>query len=390
MHAVRILLAGFVLLAGTSGLAANPPPGKSTRFATLVVGKKSYDQVEVRAVTARSISFVHSDGMASVLLRDLPPELQSQFGYSAEAEAAVEAKLAEARARAAKSSRAERVDRRLLEREQVLAARYESLMQELGQDPVLQPEVDLRPRFREFGLEVKNQGRRPSCAVFAIVSALEYQNARLSARSEKLSEEYLVWATHKSTRRVPLASATQSGAADADDESVTRSDAGFSLAEVVAALRAYGIPLQDAVPNTFGTAMGEIEEPDAEVVESARTRRRVFIHLLSPRHVETQIANIVHALNAEIPVAIGMRWPHARTLRTGYISEQKPILDYAHAVTLVGYRCPTGRIENAVFLFKNSYGATWGQGGYGLVTYGYLKQYLLDAVLLEVQRGDAF
>ena len=104
--------------------------------------------------------------------------------------------------------------------------------------------------------------------------------------------------------------------------------------------------------------------------------------------METQIANIVHALNAEVPVAIGMRWPHARTLRTGYISEQKPILDYAHAVTLVGYRCPTGRLENTVFIFKNSYGGTWGQGGYGQVTYGYLKQYLLDAVLLEVQRGD--
>lgn len=388
MHAARPLLAALLLLTGSLTAAAKSPPGVGTRYDTLTVGKKVYQQVEVRTVTARSISFVHTDGMSSVLLRELPPELQAQFGYSPDADAAVENKLADARVKAVARQNQGRVDRRALEREQVLAARYERLMQELGQAPQLQPEVDLRPRFRELGLEVKNQGRRPSCAVFAIVSALEYQNARLSAQPEKLSEEYLVWATHKSTRRVPLATAAQAEIEDAEDETVIRSDAGFSLAEVVAALRAYGVPRHEAVPNTFGTAMGEIREPTEEIITEARARRRVFIHLLSPRAVESQIANIVHALNAEVPVAIGMRWPHSRTLRTGYISEQKPILDYAHAVTLVGYRCPTGRLENTVFIFKNSYGATWGQGGYGQVTYGYLKQYLLDAVLLEVQRGD--
>ncbi|MEI6108231.1 MAG: C1 family peptidase, partial [Opitutae bacterium] len=56
-----------------------------------------------------------------------------------------------------------------------------------------------------------------------------------------------------------------------------------------------------------------------------------------------------------------------------------------HAVTLVGYKSGTGRLEDAVFIFKNSWGADWGQGGYGMVTYGYLSQHLNDAVLLEVQ-----
>jgi len=42
--------------------------------------------------------------------------------------------------------------------------------------------------------------------------------------------------------------------------------------------------------------------------------------------------------------------------------------DGGHAVTLVGYKSATGRIEDAVFIFKNSYGVDWGQGGYGTAT----------------------
>ena len=56
-----------------------------------------------------------------------------------------------------------------------------------------------------------------------------------------------------------------------------------------------------------------------------------------------------------------------------------------HAVTLVGYSSSTGRLEDTVFVFKNSWGPNWGQGGYGTVTYGYLNQHLAEAIVLEVQ-----
>ncbi|MBI3885417.1 MAG: hypothetical protein HY302_06775, partial [Opitutae bacterium] len=75
-------------------------------------------------------------------------------------------------------------------------------------------------------------------------------------------------------------------------------------------------------------------------------------------------------------------------LRTGYLSAQKPVPGAGHAVTLVGYQTATGRIEDAVFVFKNSWGAEWGQGGYGTVTYHYLNRHLHDAVILEVQAGQ--
>ena len=84
---------------------------------------------------------------------------------------------------------------------------------------------------------------------------------------------------------------------------------------------------------------------------------------------------------------IGLGWPNAHTLKNAYLSEQKPVPNSGHAVTLVGYRTATGRMEDAVFIFKNSWGKDWGQGGYGIATYGYLKKTIQTAVILEVQRS---
>jgi C1A family cysteine protease len=54
-------------------------------------------------------------------------------------------------------------------------------------------------------------------------------------------------------------------------------------------------------------------------------------------------------------------------------------------VTIVGYQNTGGQVEGTTFLFKNSFGPAWGEGGYGRVTYRYLRNHLLSAALLEVQ-----
>jgi len=98
------------------------------------------------------------------------------------------------------------------------------------------------------------------------------------------------------------------------------------------------------------------------------------------------INNVVQALNAGVPVSVGMNWPGTRVVN-GFISTQKGAPDRGHAVTLVGYKSATGRLEDAYFIFKNSWGPRWGQGGYGTVSCSYLQNNLNDAVLLEVQRS---
>jgi hypothetical protein len=343
------------------------PPG--TVFETFTVGPTTYRQVKVLSVNARTLVIRHEGGMASIRLHDLAPDWQARFHYDPAAEATAE-QLLQAKPKPVVTT-ARPVSGKG-------GTRLETLLQQFGKPAEVRAEVDLRPEFFQLQLGVKDQGHRPSCSVFAVVSALEFQNAKLAGKAEKFSEEYLVWAVRQTVQRLPGGNAVES----AEDQ-----DEGFSLSEVVAALRAYGIPLQASMPNTFGSKITAIESPPAAIVEEARTHQRVFVHLVPGRDAPTRINNVVLALNAGVPVPIGVAWPNYRTMRTGYLSGQKPMAGAGHAITLVGYKSSTGKLEDAVFIFKNSWGVDWGQGGYGTVTYGYLSRYLNDVILLEVQRG---
>jgi hypothetical protein len=383
-----LVLAGVALLLtparpARAAAAAPVPPGLGVSLGTLRVGATTYHHVTLLSVNARTIVIAHSGGMASIRLRDLPRELQSRFGYSPAAESAADEALQRADELAAEQHLQEsRAPARPAESD----SKFEDLLHRFGQKPEIKNEIDLRPRFFQLELGVKEQGHRPSCAVFAVVSALEYQNAEVTGQAEKFSEEYLIWATRKTLNRAPRP--TERSAAGEPD-SPDAADEGFSLSDVVLALRAYGIPPQSAMPNTVGRKMADIQEPAPALIEQARTHRRVFVHLVPGHDTAAQIDNIIQALNTGLPVAVGLRWPNFRTLRAGFLSEQTPVPNAAHAVTLVGYQNSGGRVEDTTFVFKNSFGPTWGEGGYGRVTYRYLRNHLLAAALLEVQRPAA-
>lgn len=365
----------FLCLGGAMGHAEETALVPGSRLESLPVGPTTYHQVQVRSVNPRTLMITHSGGMASIRLRDLAPEWQARFHYDPVAAAATEQA-----ARHAPSPVTLAAPKAAVARPKV-PSRFEALLLQFGQRVELQAEVDLRSKFFRLELRVKDQGARPSCAVFAIVSALEFQNAELTGRVEKFSEEYLIWAVRKSVQRIPAVS----DATEPDPDSKEIQDEGFTLGEVVAALRAYGIPRQSSMPNTLGRKIESIEAPPPATIKEAQSHQHVYVHQLPGRDSATRLNNLVQALNAGTPVAIGLAWPHYRSLRSAYLSGQKPMATGGHAVTLVGYRSATGRIEDAVFVFKNSWGIEWGQGGYGMVTYGYLDKYLHDAVLLEVR-----
>ena len=367
-----VLVFAFCLTSAPAGQAETIiKPGE--KLDTLVVGPVTYSHVQVRSYNARTLMITHSGGMASIHLRDLTPDWQARFNYDPAVEAAAEA-----------ADKAKPVSAPAIHRVKPAPAKtlskFDALLLKFGQPAEIQAEVDFRPKFFQLELGVKNQGFRPSCAVFAIVSALEFQNAELTGKVEKMSEEYLIWAVNKSVRKLPAL-----GAAD-DSSGTEQRDLGFSLSEVVNALRAYGIPLKETMPNTFGRRIDAIEEPPVEIVREAREHQRIFAHQLPGRDRATLLNNIVQTLNNGMPVAIGIAWPVTYVFN-GYLNNQTAAPDRGHAVTLVGYKSATGKIEDAYFIFKNSWGPKWGQGGYGTVTYAYLQKYLNDAVLLEVQRG---
>ncbi|HTL69207.1 MAG TPA: C1 family peptidase [Lacunisphaera sp.] len=347
--------------------------GPGTKIASLPVGGTTYQHVVVRSVNARTIMFTHDGGMASVHLRDLPAAWQARFHYSAAAEAAADEALRNVPA--APLSPPPPPRRTLGLAATKAGSTFDGLMQSFGQPAEIREKLDLRPSFFKFDLWVKDQGHRPSCAVFAIVSALEFQNAEASGQAQKFSEEYVLWAARKMARRLPTPGAFATAADDYDE--------GFSLSEVVDAVRGYGIPLQASMPNTFGTRIDAIEDPSADIVREAREHQRVFLHALPGRDGPTRVNNLVLALNAGWPVPVGMLWPNVY-LPHGYISTQKPTPNAGHAVTIVGYLSASRKLEDTTFIFKNSWGPRWGQGGYGTVSYSYLVDNLTDGVLLEL------
>ena len=355
----------FIFLTSTLSVSAELIP-KGSKINRLPLGLKEFRNIEVLSVNPESMTIRHDLGVDQIFFEDLGPELQERMGYDP-----IDAKKYRVR-----------IEQERLQREQFEAAKRAQLQSErshskrvTGESPVhVLREVDLRPIFRNFDTASKDQGRRPSCSVFAVVSALEYEYFRLLGSTDRLSEEFLIWATMQ--RVGSYLPQINDGAFDA----------GFSIRTVFEALIQYGIVTEEIMPNTFGVQMQDIEAPEPEILERARERRATISvqAILSSDRAE-RIKELIKALNRQRPVVIGMILPPHRNLkRTFVLDSQTPVESYRHAVTLVGYSNATGQIEDTRFYFKNSWGLDWGIQGYGIVSFNYLEQHLNDAYVIEV------
>lgn len=363
------LFSGSIRLAVVMAVLAGVPALRGAAGGeTWTVGEKTYRAVRVREVTPAMVTIFHAGGVAQLELAGLPAELQTRFHFDAGAAAAANQQaradlLATAQRQREHLARAREAGRR--EDSPVLGLPAGGLAR--ATPPALtdlRESVDLRPLYREHKLTFKDQGKRPSCAVFALVSAYELEVARRTGRSEPLSEEFLIWAVHALQPGIPL-------------------DDGFHFSEVLAAFQHHGVPRLSLMPNTFGRSVQDIQPPP-EAIHDASTRRAIVPIWLRPDDPAI-VLRIAEILNAGTPVVVGLRWPHWRTLEaTHLLRDQQPLENSAHAVTIVGYRCPGGRPEDVVFTFRNSYGLAWGLAGHGFVASSYLQRHLTAALYLTL------
>lgn len=375
------LLLAALLAAGAPLRADEPAPppaappvvfSRPTTFTTLTVGKTIFHDVSIRSQDTRSVFFTHRDGMGSARLRDLAPEVQARLGFdplTAPPEPTPPPLPAAAPPR-------ELLPERIISANQ----RLEKLANSFGAAPRFAPRISLQSDFDRLSLGVKEQGRRPSCAVYALVTALEFQYFQLHGRAEDFSEEYLIWATR---RRLGLNG--REGLAPRDASGEFAADTGFALLSVAQALSVYGIALEREMPARAQLTDDPSAAPATALIDLSRQRRGIFIGQIPGETNGATLRNLVHVLNAGMPVPSGVRWTNDAQSRAGLLDRQPPMGDAAHAVTFVGYECPSGRPEDAVFLFKNSYGPRWGQNGYGRATWHYLEKNLIDAYVLEVR-----
>ena len=139
--------AGFIALLLSIVPFSTALSQEGARFDELEAGEVVYYRVRVTKVSPRSISILHSKGIAQVMLEDLSPELQERFGYNTTA-AEVYQKELDARNKEAREARLKAVEKRT--RKSAENDKAERILNRLGTPPILQERVDLRAKFREL------------------------------------------------------------------------------------------------------------------------------------------------------------------------------------------------------------------------------------------------
>jgi hypothetical protein len=100
-----------------------------------------------------------------------------------------------------------------------------------------------------------------------------------------------------------------------------------------------------------------------------------------------QLYKVMTYLEKNTPVAVGMWWPTKGNFKTTEIkgldvmvvpTKRKVDCADGHSVVLVGYRKDPAFAGGGYFIFRNSYGAGWGDEGYGYLPFDYLLKYAND------------
>jgi hypothetical protein len=245
----------------------------------------------------------------------------------------------------------------------------------------LAPEVDLRPTIRKYELHIRNQGNRGTCTVFATTFLIEYQHVAMNEpEPHKLSEEYLNWAGNKATGE------------DQDGGFFTKYIGGFSKYAIAADKQ---MPYQP----TFNPA--DPDTPNSAVIASAG--RRFF-----PRYpfkilkvwdnqkgmTRAELGSAIETLRSGRPVATGIWWqtnfatvtvhgiPLLKDYPRGAETGSSPPMFDGHSIDLVGFREANDFPGGGYFIFRNSWGTSFGSHGYGFVSFQYLRTYANDAIAI--------
>jgi C1A family cysteine protease len=60
------------------------------------------------------------------------------------------------------------------------------------------------------------------------------------------------------------------------------------------------------------------------------------------------------------------------------------VVEDGHAVALVGYRSDSQFPGNGYFIYRNSWGETWGDHGYGYMPFEYILKYANDLFVYQM------
>lgn len=218
---------------------------------------------------------------------------------------------------------------------------------------------------------VEDQGEIGSCTAQAIIGMVEYLMTEGGARPEDMSRMFL----YRVTRN--LLGWT--------------GDTGAYIRSTIKALALFGAPPEHAWPYEYELLE---EEPEAYHYSFAQNFRALaYARLDRSNDNHTTIDMIKRALFDGFPVAFGFPvYSSIDRLRDNqdivpFPTRSDKLLG-GHAVLAVGYddhkQSDDSREKRdsadgkGAFIFRNSWGATWGEAGYGYLPYKYVEEGLAD------------
>jgi len=224
--------------------------------------------------------------------------------------------------------------------------------------------VDLRPKIKEYGLAVRDQGSRGTCTIFATTFLIEFKSSQeKNAKNIDFSEEYLNAVANRAGKN--------------------KNDGAF-FSEAIAGYEEFGILPENFAPYKASYDVNFLAGEDdvtMTLLDRGKYNRgyqgEVSVSANQPDGLpglsDAQLSALVSELDKGNAVAIGHGGDAGNTktvlLDNGWAAFasydiNKLVKPYVHTVPLVGYKIDKTVSGGGYFIFRNSAGASWGDARY--------------------------